>query len=166
MSMGLSGKVTRLANRGPKWLGGRAVYALATVRALCTYRNKPFLISRDGGPVEERKLCMLAIANGRYFGGGMKIAPDALLNDGKFDVIGAGDLGMKDFLLKSRHLYQGTHLSLNDFFCSRTEKIRVGCESETIIDVDGEDPGRLPVTARILPAAIEIFTGPGAAVSS
>jgi YegS/Rv2252/BmrU family lipid kinase len=165
MSMGLSGKVTRLANRGPKWMGGRAVYALATVRALCMYKNKSLLISRNNGPIEERKLCMLTVANGRYFGGGMKIAPDALLDDGLFDVTCVGDLGLKDFLLKSRHLYRGTHLALDEFSCSRTEKIHVGCESETIIEVDGEDPGRLPVTASIVPNAIEVFVREGAAIT-
>jgi len=165
MSMGLSGKVTRLANRGPKWMGGPAVYALATLRALCTYKNKPLLISKNDGPVEESKLCMLAVANGRYFGGGMKIAPDALLDDGLLDITCVGDLGLMDFLLKSHHLYRGTHLSLNGFSCSRTEKIHVGCDSETIIEVDGEDPGRLPITASVVPNAITVFVGEDAAIT-
>ncbi|OGJ94191.1 MAG: hypothetical protein A2487_07595 [Candidatus Raymondbacteria bacterium RifOxyC12_full_50_8] len=164
-SMGVSGVITKLANSGPKWLGGKTVFALSTALAFLKYRNRPLSLSIDHGPFEEHVVASLAVANGRFFGGGMKIAPTALLNDGLFDVVCIGDFNFFGFLRHSRHVYAGAHLSEKGFWCRQARTITVRSDHEIFLDVDGENPGTLPATCTVLPRAITLFTGPGAAIS-
>ena len=99
----------------------------------------------------------VAVANGQYFGGGMHVAPDAELDDGKFDVVAIGDLGVGQMFMSSRRLYAGTHLSMKDVSHRRArtvhaEPVEPGAVVE--LDVDGETPGRLPATFTVVPQGL------------
>jgi diacylglycerol kinase family enzyme len=101
----------------------------------------------------------LCIANARYFGGGMKIAPEARLNDGKLDVISIGDLGAFKILVNAPRLYAGSHLSMDKVGHALAEKIiarPTASDAEISLEVDGELPGRLPATFQIVPNALRI----------
>ncbi len=74
-SFGLGGLTDRLVNAGPKWIGGRAAFFVGSLRALISYANAPVRLRVDGEIVLEAPIVNVAIANGQYFGGGMKIAP-------------------------------------------------------------------------------------------
>jgi len=100
----------------------------------------------------------LCIANARYFGGGMKIAPDAKLDDGKFDVVTIGDLGPLRILSNSPRIYLGAHLSLNGIdhtLASKVVATPIG-NNEIKLEVDGELPGNLPATFQIVPKALRV----------
>ena len=102
----------------------------------------------------------VAIANGRYFGGGMMVAPDASLDDGEFDVVAIGDMSMTDFVLKSRRMYAGTHLSLEKVSHRRARVVRATpAEPGQVVelDVDGETPGILPATFTVVPRALDLI---------
>src|SRR4051812_41302115 len=109
-SFGLGGLTDRMVNSGPKWIGGRAAFFLGTARALLTYTNAPVRLRVDGEIVLEAPIANVAIANGQYFGGGMKIAPDASPSDGSFDVVAMHDLTRAQVVAFSSKIYQGTHL--------------------------------------------------------
>ena len=99
------------------------------------------------------------MANGRYFGGGMKIAPDAALDDGWFDVITLGDFGFGDLLLRGLDVYSGKHLSNPKVTVHRARKIEavpLDGGAEVLLDVDGEAPGRLPATFELLAGALQV----------
>ena len=164
-SAGIGAEVAHLVNIGPKWMGGKAVFALATARAFLGYRNRRLSISIDDGPFEEHVACSLAMANGRFFGGAMQIAPQALLDDGLLDVVCVGDFGFFGFLSKIRYVYAGTHLSIPGFWCRKARTITVRSALPTGIEVDGEDVGALPVTITVIPGAIPVYVGEKAAVS-
>ena len=158
-SFGLAGHVVRLVNRTPKWLGPRATFDLATVCALAGYRNQPVRVRVDGHAWLESPVINVMIANGRFFGGGMKIAPAADPADGRFDVVAIGDLSKVATLALTRHVYAGTHVGLPRITatCGTTvaaEPARPG--DHVLIDMDGETPGRLPLEARVVPGAIWI----------
>src|SRR5262249_32238352 len=105
----------------------------------------------------------VAVANGRYFGGGMKVAPDAELDDGVFDVIAFGDLGKGEIFLNSSRVYRGTHLSLDKVSVRRAKVIEAHptAPGEVVeLDVDGETPGRLPARFTLLPRALDVVTPP------
>ena len=101
----------------------------------------------------------LCIANARYFGGGMKIAPDAKLTDGKFDVIGVGDLSTLKLFTSAPRVYLGSHLSMPEVSHTLARKVTVrppDRTSEISLEVDGELPGRLPATFQIIPEALRV----------
>jgi YegS/Rv2252/BmrU family lipid kinase len=158
-SFGVSGVVDRLVNESSKRLG-RFAFAVATARATWSYRNQRVQLVFDGADRVEATINTVAIANGRYFGGAMMVAPDAELDDGLFDVIAMGDFGFGDLLRSGRRLYKGTHLTMDKVTARRArvveaEPIEPGAVIE--LDVDGENPGRLPARFELLPSALWVI---------
>ena len=158
-SFGIGGLVDTLVNRGNKALGGRLSFGLATVRATATFRPQRALISLDGGPEREVELQNVAVANGRYFGGGMKVAPEAELDDGLFDVVTIGPMSLRDVLLRGHLIYRGAHLDLPQVSLASARRVEarpVDPAEAILLDVDGETPGRLPATFEIIPGALPL----------
>lgn len=157
-SFGVSGKLDRLVDKGPKWMGGTAAFALATARALAGYRNAPVAIRVDGEPWYEGRLVVGVMANGQYFGGGMHVAPQADPEDGILDVVVIGDFALAQIAAQARHLYAGTHLSLPLVKATRGKTVDATAltDAPVFIDCDGETPGRLPLRAWIVPGALRI----------
>jgi YegS/Rv2252/BmrU family lipid kinase len=161
-SFGMSGLVDRLVNEGPKWLGGRMAFLSAALRVNVVYRNVPVRVHVDGEPFHEGPINTVAIANGKFFGGGMKVAPTADPCDGLFDVVVLGDMAKLESVAFSRHLYAGTLLGQPKVKHTRGRVVRAETTStqEALLDVDGEAPGRLPATFTAHPAAIRILERP------
>ncbi|HMG20191.1 MAG TPA: diacylglycerol kinase family protein, partial [Kofleriaceae bacterium] len=155
-SFGVSGVVDRLVNESGKKLG-RLSFLAATARATWSYKNQRVQLVFDGADRVEATINTVAIANGRYFGGAMMVAPHAELDDGQFDVIAMGDFGFGDLLTSGRRLYKGTHLTMDKVTARRARVV----EAEPIdpaavveLDVDGENPGRLPARFELVPSAL------------
>lgn len=155
-SFGVSGEIDRLVNAGPKWLGGRTSFAWGTLRAMTTYRNAPVAIRLDGADWYEGHIVVAALANGRYFGGGMKIAPAADPSDGLLDVVVAGDLGFSQALGLAPSLYRGGHVGHASVKTGRAREVEARAlgRGPVLVDADGEAPGRLALHARLLPGAL------------
>jgi YegS/Rv2252/BmrU family lipid kinase len=156
-SFGVSGEVDRLVNESGKKLGGKLSFLIATARATWSYRNQRVQLVFDGKDRAELTINTVAVANGRYFGGGMMVAPDAEPDDGLFDVISIGDLGFGELLTSGRRLYKGTHLAMDKVSARRAKIV----EAEAVdpgavveLDVDGENLGRLPARFELLPSAL------------
>ena len=155
-SFGVSGVVDRLVNESGKKLG-RLSFLWATARATLTYTNQRVQLTFDGADRVEATINTVAVANGRYFGGAMMVAPDAEVDDGVFDVIAIGDLGFGDLLVSGRRLYKGTHLTMDKISSRRAKVVEAeGIDPGAVIelDVDGESPGRLPARFEIVPRAL------------
>jgi YegS/Rv2252/BmrU family lipid kinase len=136
-----------------------ASYASALLKT--AMRNEPVRLVVQLDDSHERHLVVsnLCIANARYFGGGMKIAPDAKLTDGKFDVIAVGDLSALKIFTSAPRVYTGAHLSMPEVSHALARKITVRAadrEAEVALEVDGELPGRLPATFQIIPEALRV----------
>ncbi len=157
-SFGTSGLVDRYVNRATKALGGKASFAIGAVRGLLAYDDRRCEVRFDDGAWEPFDVTCLAVANGRYFGGGMMVAPEAALDDGLFDVTIWSGFGLSDFVLKRKMIYDGTHTRLAGTTTRRARKLEARCADECLLDVDGEAPGRLPITVDLLPAALSIIT--------
>jgi YegS/Rv2252/BmrU family lipid kinase len=159
LSFGIGGLTDHIVNRGPKWIGGRAAFFIGTLRAMVAYRNAAVRLSIDGKVELEQPVLNVAIANGQYFGGGMHIAPLADPSDGEFDIVALGDLSVVQSLTLAPRVYQGDHLSHPQIFHTRgksVEAVPVRSGEQVLIDLDGETPGKLPLTAHVLPGAIKI----------
>ena len=156
-SFGVSGVVDRLVNESGKKLGGKLSFMLASVRATWSYKNQRVQLVFDGADRTELSINTVAISNGRFFGGGMMVAPDAEVDDGTFDVVSLGDLGMGEVMKLSRRIYKGDHLAMDKVSVRRAKVIEAeGIDPGAVIelDVDGENPGRLPARFEIVPAAL------------
>jgi diacylglycerol kinase family enzyme len=100
----------------------------------------------------------VAVANGRFFGGGLEIAPEAQVDDGQLDVIVLGDFSRRALIRHARRFYDGTHLRLDDVSAFRGRCITATPHSDAPVrlDVDGEALGRLPATFTVRPRALRI----------
>lgn len=157
-SFGVSGVVDRLVNESGKKLG-RLSFMYATAKATWSYKNKRVQLVFDERDRVEATINTVAVANGKYFGGKMMVAPDAELDDGAFDVVVMGDLTFGDLLKSGRRLYKGTHVSM-DKVSQRRAKI---VDAEPIdpgdiveLDVDGENLGNLPARFTLVPNALKL----------
>ncbi len=163
-SFGVGGLADRLVNRAPKWLGGRLSFFLATSAALALYRNARVAVSVDGAELYRGPAFNTAVAIGRYFGGGMHIAPRADPGDGQFDVVVLGDLRKRQVVALTGSVYRGAHLGRPGVVTARGR--RVDAEplggDEVLIDMDGETPGRLPMRLEIVPGALRVYRAAGA----
>ena len=161
-SFGLGGLVDHYCNTTSKALGGKASFFMASLRAIIKWRNTPVKLVLNGGKSIERSISNVALANGRVFGGGMRIAPLAEVDDGRFDMVILGDLTFTEFVALSGKLYKGEHLNMpkiESFSTARLEAMPVNSGDQVLIDMDGEQPGRLPATFKVVPRALRIFAG-------
>lgn len=167
-SCGMSTKVIeRVKNGGPgwlpantpKWIGGRISFGASVLQTAVRTEATRLLVQLDDAHERHLLVVNLCIANARYFGGGMKIAPDAKLTDGKFDVVSIGDLGAMKIFTSAPRVYRGSHLSLGEVSHALARKVVVRpAERDAQIDleVDGELPGRLAATFQIIPEALRV----------
>ncbi len=160
-SFGISGVVDRLVNESSKRLGGRLSFMLGSLRATWQYSNQRVQLwfDDDRDDAIDMTINTVAIANGCYFGGGMNMAPDAELDDGFFDVVAIGDISRREAIMSAPRLYRGTHLSLDKVSHRRARTVHaVPLGREPVeLDVDGETPGILPASMRVLPQALSLL---------
>lgn len=156
-SAGISGLVDRYVNSTTKVFGGRISFLVGTLRGMFRYKNVFMRVLVDGRCFHEGPAAVVAVANGRFFGGGMMVAPKATLDDGLLDVVVLGDLSKVRFLGLSRFIYSGRHLGQPGITTTRGREVVVTAGGEALIDLDGEQVGRLPMTARVRPGAVRLL---------
>ncbi len=159
-SFGMSGDVIRRVKQNDKgWLQGKAAFALAMLQTTIASEATTAMVKLDEREEKRLTVANLCVANARYFGGGMKVAPEAKLDDGLFDVVSIGDLGAIKILTNSPQLYLGTHLGMqnvNHTLACRLEARPVTETQKIAIEVDGELPGFLPATFELIPRALSV----------
>jgi YegS/Rv2252/BmrU family lipid kinase len=164
-SFGVSGVVDRLVNESGKKLGGKLAFALATARATWSYRNQRVELVFDGEAASRVELTIntVAVANGRYFGGGMMMAPNAEVDDGTFDVVAMGDFNFGDLLRSGRRVYNGSHLTMDKVTHRRAKVVEAAPLDAGVaveLDVDGENLGRLPARFEAVPSCLWMAVPP------
>ncbi len=155
-SFGIGGEVDERVNRTTKAFGGRVSFLYGSIRAYFSYENKSVNIEIDNDSQGESKVFNVAVANGQYFGGGMRVAPRARLDDELFDIVIMGDLSFLESVRMGRMIYKGEHIGLPKIESFRGKKLSATSEQRVLLDVDGEQPGMLPVSVEIIPGAIRV----------
>jgi len=157
---GIGADVSQRANRMPKLLGG-STYLIATLASLAVWKHKSLQVSIDGGGRREIVGQAVVVANCQYYGGGMRIAPQAVPDDGVLDVIIEGPIGKFEAMLKARKLYSGTHFEdpglsrkLELLHCARVE---VTSPEAVLVQLDGEVVGQLPAIFEVVPQALRFM---------
>ena len=159
---GIGGEVVARVNRSSKRAGGTATFLWHSLASLLSYRPRAARVEIDGA-VEEGRYQNVVVANGRYFGGGMCVAPTADLGDGLFDVVLFGDLPRLRSLTGIRRIYAGSHIGRPGIRLVRGRRVRVTPLEDPPLsfEMEGEEVGPAPATLEILPGAIRLCAPAG-----
>ncbi|MDZ7290699.1 MAG: diacylglycerol kinase family lipid kinase [candidate division KSB1 bacterium] len=154
--IGVGGETVERINRRTGKTTGKLAYFWCSLVSLIQYKNKKMRIRIDDHFDEERVVSLLVVANGQFFGGGMRIAPEAKLDDHLFDVVIVGDIGTMTFLANLQKLYAGTILTHPKVQLLRGNYVTVDSAERALLDLDGEQPGVAPVEFTLIPAALRV----------
>jgi diacylglycerol kinase (ATP) len=154
-SAGMSGAIAKRTNETSKALGGKVSYLWATFAVFSRWQNDDVTVRVDGNEHRGR-MHDVVVANGRYFGGGMMILPEAEPDDGQFDVLLIGDLTKGDLLLTLPKTYRGKHLPHPKATVLRGARVEVETPEPLPIELDGEQPGTTPVSFDVVPRALRL----------
>ncbi|MHB1334364.1 MAG: diacylglycerol/lipid kinase family protein [Candidatus Humimicrobiaceae bacterium] len=153
---GFDSEATRFANETILPLKGKARYNFAAYKTLLTYKPKIFKLKYDG--IERNiNIMMMVVANLKYYGGGMKIAPGADAFNNIFDICVIKKMSKFLFAKSIPKVYEGTHLELPTVETFSTREIDIECESKLDVYGDGEYLGKLPANFKIAPKMLNIF---------
>jgi YegS/Rv2252/BmrU family lipid kinase len=166
-SFGLSASIIeRVKTTGKmEWLPvalfrGKTSFAVSTLQEVLGLDYTTVLVKFDGAAEAKRLNTMnFCVANARYFGGGMKIAPKAKLSDGFLNVVNIGDIKTAKIILNAYTLYRGTHLNLKEVKSKLVKRLEVAPadkNQEVFLEIDGELLGKLPAKYEIVPNALKI----------
>ena len=168
-SFGLSTEVLDRAASGSarKWLpgftprkiGSKLSYAAATVQTTFTASPTEVHLQIDDQPERRLRLAEFCICNARYYGGAMKIAPHAKVDDGFFDVVTIGDATSFRLLTNAPRLYFGAHLRMSEVTHKLAKQVvarPTRKDGEVRVEIDGEVVGRLPATFEIVPQTLRV----------
>ncbi len=142
---GFSSEANKWAN-DQRWLSGTALYVASVLNTLVTYRPRPIRLTVDGETIETAAW-LVAIANGRALGGGMRIAPDAVIDDGLLDVVIVGPVSRLEFLYTFPKVFKGTHVNHPQITLCRGACVDIEQPDQApplSIFADGEHAGELP----------------------
>lgn len=153
--IGFDAAVVEATERLPKYFGGTIPYLAGLVRTLFGYHNKSVIL-RIGDKVESGRILSVVVANGRYVGGGMRMAPEAELGDKLLDVVVVGDIGKFELLKALPTVYNGTHINHPKVRMEKASRIYVESSEPLLVHADGELLGEGPASFRIMPAALSI----------
>jgi diacylglycerol kinase (ATP) len=146
------------------WQRGQIGYFVSTFFELLRYRNRDISLAmdtRDGELRIERRSLLVAFANGPYYGGGMQICPGADPGDGQIDVCVAGDVGRWEAIKLLPGIYRGAHVGHPKVEFHRASAVRFQGDAGTLVHLDGEPFGALPVTITVQAAALRVAVADG-----
>lgn len=153
---GIGGEVVKKVQTGHKRLGGFAGFGLATLTAALSYANRSIRFSIDGGPERTGPFIGIVAANGSAMAGGMRLAPEAAVGDGRLDFLFMHGQTLPERLRNFPKIYSGAHLRSPKFSCLRGLNISLASDEKVSFEADGELIGHLPCRIEIVPSALEL----------
>lgn len=160
-SFGLGGAVAARVNRSSKLLGGRLTFQWATVLSTLKFRGNTVRLRLGSEPPREVKISNIAVGNGQFHGAGMWICPRAVVDDGLLDVTVVHYLSLWEVLRAFAFLYNGRIYDHPKVEFHRAARVEAVSDEPTLIEVDGEAVGKLPVEISVLPRALPVYVPEG-----
>jgi YegS/Rv2252/BmrU family lipid kinase len=154
-SVGFDSEANRIANEA-RLVRGDAVYLYGALRALSAWTPARFDLALDGRPCRFTGYTVAA-ANSKAYGGGMLLAPDAELDDGRLDVVIVEDLPKRRFLRLLPGVFRGAHVRRPEVRVVRARELAIAADRPFAVYADGEPIAELPTTVRALPAALRVL---------
>jgi YegS/Rv2252/BmrU family lipid kinase len=160
VSVGFDSECNRLANEVTV-IRSNLVYVYALFRTLLTWKPARFTIRSESERIRTSGYS-ISVANNSTFGGGMRIAPEAELDDGLLDVITVGEVGKLRFVANLRKVFNGTHIDDEQVQMFRASRVEITASRPFPVYADGEHLTELPVSVRVLPRALSVLAPPAA----
>ena len=166
--VGLDGEVTRRANQLPRWLRGHGGYVLSLAPTIFTFAPLPMkILTPPEGSLDQawmtrsdQPTILAAFANTPVYGGGMKIAPRAEMDDGLLDVCVVGGVDPFKLFCMFPTVYSGKHLNIREVEYFHAGRVRVETENPLDVYADGEYVCHTPVEVGVQPAALKVVVPP------
>jgi diacylglycerol kinase (ATP) len=153
---GFDAEVVNTTNVDIKFLTGTPAYVSGLIINLVRYSPREAQIEIDG-KVYHRKLWLIVVANGQYFGGGMKISPDAVIDDGLFDICMVNSMSRLEILRFLPKVFTGAHKTHPALEVIRGRNIKIDFKTPTKVQADGEVIGNTPVSFSIVSKALKVI---------
>ena len=155
---GVGAETAARVNASSKVLGGLVSYLSGAVRTIASFDFRDATIEVDGVEIFSGKAGMVVFANGRYFAGGMAIAPDASICDGLLDVFVLEDVGKRALLTSLLpRVYRGKHVGQPGVLHQRGARATVHSREPLLLEMDGEQVGQAPLSVELLPRALRVI---------
>jgi len=155
VSVGFDSECNRLANE-VTIIRSNLVYVYSLFRTLLTWKPARFTIRSESERIRTSGYS-ISVANNSTFGGGMRIAPQAELDDGLLDVITVGEVGKLRFVANLRKVFNGTHIDDEQVRMFRASRVEITASRPFPVYADGEHLTELPVSIRLLPSALSVL---------
>lgn len=156
-SFGISGLVAARAPRAAKGVGGRLAYLSAAAMTAVRFPGRFVTLTLDGVNRIEERVTNVAVGNGRYHGAGMRVCPNADLTDGLLEITVIGYVSLFELLANARMLYNGRILDHPKVQSFRARHVQAESTEQTLIEIDGEPLGQLPIEIEVLPSALLVL---------
>jgi diacylglycerol kinase (ATP) len=153
---GFDSEVNRVANQRLRWARGRLRYVGAVLAELVVGRPATFELVLDGRAAR-LQAWLVAVANGPSYGGGMRVAPAASLDDGLLEVVVIGEIGRLEFLRTFPQVFSGRHVEHPAVAVHRAARVDLDADRTLAVYADGEPAGTLPATFQVRPAAVTVL---------
>ncbi len=135
---------------------GKLSYFIGLVQGLFRYRNVPIVVRTETKLIKE-KIFMIAVAVCQYFGSGMKIAPNAIPNDGLFDITLIKDISKMNVAMELKNLFDGSFVKHPKVETFRTDSLSIKSKEAIFLQLDGELVGHGPIQFDIVPQSLRIL---------
>lgn len=156
--IGLDSQINKHANELPSWIRGHGGYALTATREFFRFAPVPMKISNNGNAGQPFRPTMLAaVANAQTYGGGMKIAPQAKLDDGKLDLCTVRSMDTFKLFCLFPTVFFGRHLGFEEVQYEQAEKLRIETEYPFDVYADGEFVCQTPVEFSVEPKVLKVI---------
>jgi YegS/Rv2252/BmrU family lipid kinase len=153
---GIGYEVASFVGKKSKIFGGTIAFGLAAMVLAMFLKPQILFLGFDNEAFEKFRLIGLVIGNGTECAGGMKLTPDATLNDGLFDVLLIHDMNTGQRMLNLSKVYSGSHILSPHFSVIRCKRLQIRSDIEISLEADGEILGNSPFDIQILPSAIKV----------
>jgi diacylglycerol kinase (ATP) len=153
---GLDAEVVKIANKKTTYLTGSLAYVVSLIAALKRFSPRKAIIDIDGKTIH-RTVWLISVANGKYYGGGMKLCPQAMLNDGYLDICIVNEISRFELLRFLPKVFKGAHINHPSFEVIRGKQVKINFCKPCSVQVDGEVIGKTPLEILVSPNAIRVI---------
>lgn len=158
--VGMDAEANARANRMPAWLKRRGGYVLAALQSLIAFKGAAMSITTEGREMR-RSAFFIAMGNALSYGGGMKVTPQARLDDGLLDVCLLSRINKLKLLCWVPTIFFGQHLRLKEVEYFQTTELRIEAERKLDLYADGDYAGQTPVEIGVIPRGLRVIVPPG-----
>ncbi|WP_432662087.1 diacylglycerol kinase family lipid kinase [Wukongibacter baidiensis] len=155
-SVGIDAEIVRETEGIKKYISGTSAYLLGVLKTLIGYKSKEIEVQIDESVIK-RNIELIAVGNGKYYGGGMKINPKADLEDGVLDICLVNKMSKAKFASLFLTVFKGNHVKIKEVETFSGKEIKIYGDESLLLNVDGDIIGTIPAEIKVEKAALDVI---------